>query len=81
MISTSHEDYLSRITAAIDTVRPYLRADGGDVEIIALDENFNLSLKLIGACSSCNMSQMTMTAGIEDAIRRAVPEVRQVRSE
>ena len=66
-----------RIEQALETIRPYLRKDGGDVEIVSIEKD-SLILKLLGACSSCEMSEMTMTAGIEEAIKRAVPEIKTV---
>jgi len=65
-----------RIEQALETIRPYLRKDGGDVEIVSIEKD-SLTLKLLGACS-CEMSEMTMTAGIEEAIKRAVPEIKTV---
>jgi Fe-S cluster biogenesis protein NfuA len=72
------ENYLKQIELAIDGVRPFLRADGGDVEIVDLDESMKLTLKLIGACKDCSMSAMTMKAGIEEAIIKSVPQVTSV---
>lgn len=64
----------NRIETALDTIRPYLHKDGGDVELVEVVDNV-VRLKLLGACSSCEMSHMTMTAGIEEAIKKAVPEI------
>jgi Fe-S cluster biogenesis protein NfuA len=69
---------LTRIEAALDTVRPFLQADQGDVRIHHLTENLDLELELLGSCSSCSMSTMTMKAGVESVIRRMVPEVVQI---
>jgi Fe-S cluster biogenesis protein NfuA len=74
----SHADLLPRIEASLDTMRPYLRDDGGDVEIHAITDDMIVQLRLLGACSSCPQSYMTMRAGIETAIRQAVPEIRGV---
>jgi len=68
-------DLLERVEKAIDTVRPYLEADGGNVKIIEITPDNIVRLELTGACSSCSMSSMTMKAGIEDAVKRAVPEI------
>ena len=68
-------DLLERVEKAIDTVRPYLEADGGNVKIIEITPENIVRLELTGACSSCSMSSMTMKAGIEDAVKRAVPEI------
>ncbi|CAM3468481.1 NifU family protein [Aquirufa ecclesiirivi] len=65
----------SKVQAALDSIRPYLIADGGNVEIIEITEDNRLKLNLLGACKSCNMSAMTFKAGVEEAIRREVPEI------
>mgnify|MGYP006266102247 CR=1 FL=1 len=66
-----------RIEAALDSIRPYLQADGGDVKVLTI-ENETLTLELLGACGSCPMSTMTLKAGVEEAIIRAVPEIKKV---
>jgi Fe-S cluster biogenesis protein NfuA len=67
-----------RIEEALDNIRPYLEADGGNVRLIEVTEDKVVKLELEGNCVSCPMSSMTMKAGVEDAIRRAVPEVSKV---
>ena len=68
-------DLLERVEKAIDTVRPYLEADGGNVKIVEITPDNIVRLELTGTCSSCSMSSMTMKAGIEEAVKRAVPEI------
>jgi Fe-S cluster biogenesis protein NfuA len=65
-----------KVEEALDTIRPYLEADGGNVEVVEITSDQILKLELKGACSTCNMSRMTMRSGIEETIRRAVPEIR-----
>lgn len=67
-----------RVEEALDTIRPYLEADGGNVEVIEITDKQVLKLELKGACKTCNMSQMTMKAGIEETIKRAVPEIKEI---
>jgi Fe-S cluster biogenesis protein NfuA len=67
-----------RIEDALNTIRPYLEADGGNVELIEITEDNVVKVELHGACKTCNMSAMTMKAGIEETIKRAVPEVTKV---
>lgn len=62
-----------RIEEALNSIRPYLQADGGDVELVEVKDEGDVVLRLTGACSSCEMSEMTMTAGIEETLRRAIP--------
>ncbi len=67
-----------RIKKALDSIRPYLQADGGDVELVNVSKEGIVQVKLIGACSSCPMSQMTLRAGVERALIREVPGIRRV---
>lgn len=67
-----------RIIKALDGIRPYLKADGGDVELVNVTEDGIVQVKLLGACSSCPMSQMTLRAGVERALIREVPGIRRV---
>ena len=67
-----------KIEAALDTIRPYLLADGGNVELIEITDDMIVRVELKGACQSCSMSTMTMKAGIEETIKRAVPEIKGV---
>jgi Fe-S cluster biogenesis protein NfuA len=67
-----------KVEEALDTIRPYLEADGGNVEVIEITGDQTLKIELKGACKTCNMSQMTMRSGIEETIRRAVPEIKQI---
>lgn len=64
-----------RIEEALDSIRPYLEADGGNVKVVEVTDDFILRLELTGTCSSCPMSTMTLKAGVEEAIKRAVPEI------
>jgi len=66
---------IEKIEAALDSIRPYLEADGGNVKVVEITDDFILRLELTGACSSCPMSTMTLKAGVEEAIKRAVPEI------
>jgi Fe-S cluster biogenesis protein NfuA len=67
-----------KVNASLDAIRPYLEADGGDISLIEITDDMTAIVELHGACSSCNMSQMTMKAGVENAIRTAVPEIKHV---
>lgn len=72
------EQIMARIEMSLDTMRPYLKNDGGDVEVVDLTEDFVLKVKLLGTCSNCPQSYMTMKAGIEDAVKKSVSEVKSV---
>lgn len=68
----------AKIEKALDSIRPYLAGDGGDVRLHAISEEGMVQVELLGNCESCNMSNMTLKAGIEEAIRRVAPEVKGV---
>ena len=68
---------LEKIEFALETIRPYFHADGGDVRVAALRDDFVLELELKGSCGSCPSSNMTISA-VEDAVRLAVPELKGV---
>ena len=72
------EELKAKVELALDQIRPYLETDGGNVSIEEITPDFTVRLRLLGACESCNMSIMTMKAGIEQAILRAVPEIKAV---
>ena len=72
------EKVLNKIKKALDEIRPFLEADGGDINFIELTDNWVVKVKLVGACSSCNISMMTLKNGVEMAVKRAVPEVKEV---
>ena len=72
---------LEQIEGALDVIRPALREDGGDVELVGFDEAEKVvQLRLVGACSSCPISTMTMKQGIERRIKQVLPEVREVQA-
>ncbi len=71
-------DLLQRVEAALDTIRPYLEADGGNVSIEEITPGNVVRLRLLGSCGSCPMSIMTLKAGIEQAIMRSVPEIESI---
>jgi len=68
-------DIKERVEQALDTMRPFLEADGGNVVVVEITFDNIVKLRLIGACASCSMSIMTFKAGLEQAIMKAVPEV------
>ena len=69
---------LDKIEGALDEIRPYLEADEGDISLIEVTDDMVVKVKLMGACSSCNVSMMTMKSGVEQAIKRAVPDIKEV---
>lgn len=67
-----------RVLDALQTIRPYLQADGGDVELVNIKADGTVEVRLTGACVACPMSQMTLRAGVERALIREVPGIRRV---
>lgn len=76
--SLSIDNLIEKIDAALENIRPYLRTDGGDVKILEVTDDLVVRLELLGACGSCPMSAMTLKAGVEEAIRKAVPQIKSV---
>lgn len=71
-------EILVKVEKSLDSIRPYLQNDGGNVKVVELTDDMTLKLEFLGACSSCSMSKMTFKAGIEEAIKRDVPEINNV---
>ena len=76
--SVMQQDLVQQIENALENIRPYLQADGGNVKVLELTEEGVVKLELLGACGSCPMSAMTFKAGIEEAIKREVPQVKRI---
>jgi Fe-S cluster biogenesis protein NfuA len=66
---------IDQVEKALDSIRPYLEADGGNVSVEEITPDNVVKLKMLGSCGSCPMSIMTLKAGIEQAIMKAVPEI------
>lgn len=78
MTTTRSKELLQKVETSLDTMRPYLNDDGGNVEVVEITNDMIVRVKLLGACSTCPQSFMTMKAGIEEAIKRSVPEIKGV---
>jgi Fe-S cluster biogenesis protein NfuA len=77
-VTNINPEFLAHIEAALDQIRPYLHADGGDVKVLEVTPDMVLKLEMVGACGSCPMSAMTLKAGVEQAILKAIPEIKAV---
>ncbi len=73
----AEETLFERVDKALDLIRPSIRMDGGDVELVDVEEGV-ARVKMVGACGGCPMSMMTLKMGIERAVRHHVPEVKAV---
>jgi Fe-S cluster biogenesis protein NfuA len=69
------KDLFPQVEKALDSIRPYLEADGGNVRLLEITPEMVVKLELLGACGTCPMSAMTLKAGVEEAIRKAVPAI------
>lgn len=74
------EELIQIINDSIEQLRPFLNADGGDMEFIDITDDGYVHVKLLGACSNCSMSMMTLKAGLEEAIKKVAPEIKGVLS-
>jgi Fe-S cluster biogenesis protein NfuA len=72
------EELTKKIESSLNSIRPYLKADGGDVKVNHITEDNVVQLEFVGACGNCSMSTMTFKAGVEAAIKRDVPEIKSI---
>ena len=75
MSSEEKIEIISRIDLALDEIRPHLKVDGGDVEVVDVTDDFVVKVKWLGNCVVCSMSTMTMKAGIEQAVMQKIPSI------
>ncbi|MGB4654190.1 MAG: NifU family protein [Bacteroidales bacterium] len=67
-----------KVKKIIEQIRPFLQADGGDINFVNLTDDLVVNVQLVGACGSCPFSQMTLKNGVEEAIKREIPEIKSV---
>jgi Fe-S cluster biogenesis protein NfuA len=79
-MTTANQELETKVKNVLNQIRPYLQADGGDVEFIEMTEDKVVNIRLLGMCGNCPYSQMTLKSGIEAAVKRALPEVSSVES-
>jgi Fe-S cluster biogenesis protein NfuA len=75
---TETKSIKDRVLKALESVRPYLQSDGGDIDLIDISEDMTVKVKLTGACHGCPYSMQTLKAGVEQAIMKEVPEIKRV---
>ncbi|MBN1651890.1 MAG: NifU family protein [Bacteroidales bacterium] len=68
----------SKVEGIIEQIRPYLQNDGGDIRFINIDDDNTVNVELLGACGSCPYSTMTLKNGVEEAVKKALPEIKSV---
>lgn len=77
-MQSDKSELIRKVELAIDSIRPYLEADGGNITVADITDDMTALVHLHGACCSCNMSAMTLRAGVSEAVKHAVPEIREV---
>ncbi|KAF0194443.1 MAG: nitrogeN-fixing nifu domain protein [Bacteroidetes bacterium] len=75
---SNHEELTVKVKNIIEQIRPYLQADGGDISFVDLTEDNVVNVELQGSCGSCPFSRMTLKNGVEEAVRKALPEIKSV---
>ena len=71
---------IEKVENALDEIRPYLNKDGGDIKVVSIDNNNIANIELLGNCESCPMSPMTLKLGVEEAIKKNVPEIKGIKT-
>ena len=71
-------DIKEKVLKALEQIRPFLKEDGGDIELIEITEDFVAKVELKGTCTNCTMNNMTFKSGVQDAILKSVPEIKGV---
>jgi Fe-S cluster biogenesis protein NfuA len=78
MENTDRIELEKKVNNVIDQVRPYLQADGGDIQLLEVTDDYIVNVKLIGACGSCAFSTMTLKNGVEATLKKVLPEIKEV---
>lgn len=78
MIAATSNEMFDKVNTALDEIRPHLEVDGGNIELVEVTDDLIVRIKWMGNCEHCSMSAMTMRAGVEQAIRSKLPEIKGV---
>ena len=78
MAAVTDTSIFNTVEETLEQLRPFLEADGGNIRLLEITEDHIAKVQLLGACSSCSMSMMTLKAGVEEAVKRAVPQIKAV---
>lgn len=71
-------DIQEKVNQALDEIRPHLAVDGGNIELVEITDDLTVKIKWLGNCAFCSMSEMTMRAGVEQAIKSKIPSIKNV---
>jgi Fe-S cluster biogenesis protein NfuA len=77
-MANAKEELIKKVNNVIEQIKPYLQQDGGDIEFVELTDENVVNVRLLGACGSCPYSTMTLKGGVENAMKRAIPEIKAV---
>ncbi len=69
---------IKEVDAALDEIRPHLAVDGGDLEVVDITDDMTVQIKWLGNCEGCNMTTMTMRAGIQETLKHKFPNIKNV---
>lgn len=72
------QEITRKVSNVIEQIRPYLQADGGDIKFVELTDDHVVNVELQGACGSCPFSRMTLKNGVEEAVKKAIPQIKSV---
>lgn len=72
------DNHYQKVEEALELIRPYLKADGGDISLVEVTDDLIVKVKLLGACNGCPMSFQTMKNGVEQVIKKTLPEIKAV---
>lgn len=78
MTTENNSELLIRVNNTLDQLRPYLQSDGGDITVEEITDDFIVKVKLTGTCEACPFSIHTLKAGVEQALKKEIPEIREV---
>lgn len=79
-MENENQALFDRVQNALTQIRPFLEADGGDISLVEITKEMEAVVEFHGACSSCSMSAMTLKAGVEESIKKSVPEIISVKA-
>ncbi|MBF25679.1 MAG: hypothetical protein CMP49_04085 [Flavobacteriales bacterium] len=72
----NENNLMTRINKGLEDVRPYLASDGGDISLVKITSDFIVYVRFEGACKTCDVNQMTLKLGVEEAVKKYAPEIK-----
>jgi len=78
MSKAENQALVDRVDAALEEIRPHLKVDGGNIEVVEVTEDMRVRVKWLGNCEFCSMSAMTMKAGVEQTLKAKIPEIQSI---